>query len=55
MRTLEVVREFYEKANELAELAKVPEVKLRLQKLASDYRKKLDELEQVDSDTIAPK
>ncbi len=55
MRTLEVTREFYEKCNELAKAAKMPEVKFRLTRLAHDYRRKLDELERIESESIAPK
>ncbi len=55
MRTLDVTREFFETCRELAIQAKVPEVKLRLARLANDYRRKLEELERVESDSIAPK
>ena len=48
MRTLEVTREFLEKTEELAKLAQVPDVKFRLTRLASDYRRKLKELERIE-------
>ncbi len=62
MRTVDVTREFYEKCNELAKEAKIPEVKFRLTRLANEYRRKLDELESgpasglesVESHPIAP-
>jgi hypothetical protein len=55
MRTLEVTREFLEKTEELARAAKVPEVKAKLTRLAADYRRKVEELERVESGPIAPK
>jgi hypothetical protein len=55
MHTLEVTREFFEKCNELAKVAKVPEVKARLIRLADDYRRKVEELERIESESIAPK
>jgi hypothetical protein len=55
MRTLEVTREFLEKTEELARAAKVPEVKAKLIRLAADYRRKIEELERVESGPIAPK
>jgi hypothetical protein len=55
MRTLDVTREFFETCNELAKKAKVPEVKARLTRLAEDYRRKLEELERVESGPLAPK
>jgi hypothetical protein len=55
MRTLEVTREFLEKTEELARAAKVPEVKAKLMQLAADYRRKVEELERVESGPIAPK
>ena len=55
MRTLEVTREFYERCNELAKTAKIPEVKARLTRLADDYRKKLEELERIEAVPLAPK
>jgi hypothetical protein len=55
MRTLEVTREFYETCNRLANTAKVPEVKARLTRLADGYRRKLEELERVESGPLAPK
>jgi len=55
MRTLEVTREFLEKCEELAKTTTVPEVKVRLTRLAADYRRKVEELERVESDSIAPK
>jgi hypothetical protein len=54
MRTLEVTREFYETSLNLAQEAKVPEVKAKLLRLADDYRKKLDELEFIVSGPLAP-
>jgi hypothetical protein len=55
MRTVEVTREFLQTCNELANAAKIPEVKARLTRLADDYRQKLEELERVESGPIAPK
>jgi hypothetical protein len=55
MRTLEVTREFLEKTEELAKAAKVPEMKANLERRARDYRRKLKELERIESDSIAPK
>jgi hypothetical protein len=55
MRTLEVTREFLEKTEELARAAKVPEVKAKLIRLAADYRRKVEELERVESAPLAPK
>ncbi len=55
MRTLEVTREFLEKTEELAKLAQVPDVKFRLTRLASDYRRKLKELERIELELIAPR
>ena len=55
MRTSEVTREFFEKANELAELAKVSEVKWRLRRLAKRYREELEALEHAPAESIAPK
>jgi len=55
MHTLEVTREFLETCNELAKIAKIPEVKIRLIRLADDYRRKLEELERTESGSIAPK
>ena len=55
MHTLEVTREFLERCNELAKIAKIPEVKIRLIRLADDYRRKLEELERIESGSIAPK
>jgi len=55
MRTLEVTREFLEKTEELARTAQVPEVKAKLIRLADSYRRKLEELESVDSGPLAPK
>ncbi len=55
MRTLEVTREFLEKTEELARATKVPEVKAKLMRLAADYRRKVEELERVESGPIAPK
>ena len=54
MRTVKVTREFYETCSELAKLAKVPEVKLNLQRLAAEYRRALDELEAIESESLAP-
>jgi hypothetical protein len=55
MRTLEVTREFLEKTEELARAAQVPEMKAKLIRLADSYRRKLEELERVDSGPLAPK
>jgi hypothetical protein len=56
MRTPEVTREFLEKTEELARVAKVPEVKAKLLRLADDYRRKLEELERVENPgPLAPK
>jgi hypothetical protein len=55
MRTLEVTREFLEKTEELARTAQVPEVKAKLIRLANSYRRKLEELERVESGPLAPK
>jgi hypothetical protein len=55
MRTVEVTREFLEKTEELARAAQVPEVKAKLIRLADSYRRKLDELERVESGPLAPK
>jgi hypothetical protein len=55
MRTLEVTREFLEKTEQLARAAKVPEVKAKLIRLAADYRRKVEELERVESAPLAPK
>ena len=55
MRTLEVTREFLEKTEELARAAKIPEMKAKLIRLADDYRKKVEELERVESVPLAPK
>ena len=52
---LEVTREFLEKTEELARAAQVPEVKAKLIRLADSYRRKLDELERVESGPLAPK
>ena len=54
MRTLEVTREFLETCDALAKAAKMPEVRYRLTRLADDYRRKVEELESVESDSIAP-
>jgi hypothetical protein len=53
MRTVKVTRESYETCSELAKLAKVPEVKLNLQRLAAAYRRALDELEEIESEPLA--
>ena len=55
MRTVEVTREFLEKTEELAKATKIPEVKARLERLAADYRSKLQALERVDAAPLAPK
>lgn len=55
MRTLEVTREFYETCIKLADEAKVPEMKAKLQRLADDYRRKVEELERVESGPLAPR
>jgi hypothetical protein len=55
MRTLEVTREFLEKTEQLARAANVPEVKAKLIRLAADYRRKVEELERVESAPLAPK
>jgi hypothetical protein len=55
MRTVEVTREFLEKTEELARAAQVPEMKAKLIRLADSYRRKLEELERVDSGPLAPK
>lgn len=54
MRTIDVTREFFETCRDLAIQSNVPEVKLRLARLANDYRRKLEELERVESESIAP-
>ena len=51
MRTIKVTREFCQKAEELAQLAKVPEIKFRLVRLVDDYRRKLEELELIKSNS----
>ena len=56
MRTVEVTREFLEKTEGLAKTTKIPEVKARLERLAADYRSKLQALERVDAAApLAPK
>ena len=54
MRTLEVTREFHEKCVELARVAKVPEIRSRLWRLANDYQSKLEALERAESGSIVP-
>lgn len=51
MRTIEVTREFRDRCKELAQNAKMPEVRARLWQLVSQYQKHLDRLE---SPPLAP-
>jgi hypothetical protein len=46
--TVEVAREFLKKTDELARSAKIPEIRVRLRRLADNYRQKLAELEATD-------
>jgi hypothetical protein len=55
MRTLEVTREFLEKTEELARASRVPEIREKLVDLADSYRRKLEELERVESGPLSPK
>jgi len=52
MRTIEVTREFRDRCKELAQNAKMPEVRARLWHLFNQYQKHLDKLE---SPPLAPK
>jgi hypothetical protein len=52
MRTLEVTREFRDRVRKLADEAKMPEVKVRLEKLARQYERHLEKLE---APSIAPR
>ena len=54
MRTLEVTREFRDKAKQLADQARVPQVRTRLRLLADHYQREINVLERVRSPTIAP-
>lgn len=52
MRTIEVTREFRDRCKELAQKAKMPEVRDRLWQLYNKYQQQLEKLE---SPPIAPK
>ena len=54
MRTLEVTREFRNRAKELAEKSAIPEVQVRLRLLADHYQRELDKLERSASASIVP-
>ena len=45
MRTIQVTKEFRDKCQELAQKAKMPEVKTRLELLAAKYERQLEKLE----------
>ena len=45
MRTPEITREFRDKCNELAQLSNIPQVKLRLLRLAARYDRYLKEID----------
>jgi len=53
MRSAHVIREFRDKTRELADNAKVPEVRERLEKLAQRYQTELEKLEA--SPSLAPR
>jgi uncharacterized protein YceH (UPF0502 family) len=54
MRTPEVTREFRDKCNELAQLSDIPQVKLRLLRLAARYDQYLKEIDTGKSHLIVP-
>ena len=54
MRTPEITREFRDKCNELAQSSNIPQVKLRLLRLAARYDRFLKEIEMGKSSSIVP-
>ena len=55
MRTAEVTREFRDKCYELSKLSNIPQVKLRLLRLAVRYDRYLKEIDEKESQSIVPK
>jgi hypothetical protein len=55
MRTPEVTREFRDKCYELSKLSNIPQVKLRLLRLAVRYDRYLKEIDEKESQLIVPK
>jgi hypothetical protein len=54
MRTPEITREFRDKCSELAQLSNIPQVKLRLLRLAARYDRYLKEIDVGESNSSVP-